>query len=730
MRKLEESLRKQKKQTRQEVQQLPGILGIPIGGQKRVEVANRNSYVYVRLRNNQSEVIQAFNNKVSASYNLPVLVERQGNRYVVVSVDTQRYDNNWSSFSPFLARHGNSHSFSPESGGGGDVVWVNTRQFMPLLAVPSGSVGGPNVVVSPYVLKTPSASWMYVGNTGTQNLTPYKPANNQAVMALVYIDSVSGNPQFLVGSGSYFSASITGTPGVLPYIPTSTNPDWIPIMAVRLVSGTNAIGWDNMYDVRQFLHNTPTGSGGGSSPGSSFDNFWTSGTNGAYNIRQKSDSQPTVIGNYSVGIGISHYISGSNSFAEGGSHTVIGGENHAEGSSNTVQGNSNHAEGAINHVVGDNNHIEGGSNHIYGDTSHAEGNENTISGSYAFVSGFANENLANYSMILGGSGSKLTQAALGSVMIGVNNYTGTEPNTEYVNKLNVRRLHNASSVANVGISSLGFLVTGTTGGGSTLANEIVSISGTFGTAAVNTRYFANLSTLTGNRNFAIPSGTTGDVIELYITSGHSDSALIIVGATSAIAINGISGGVEWSRVFITGEQIKLFCISSANWQVVDDGRIPCVGKLTRTGSDANTTHAAATLIRPDWNTAEVNNAGSFVSTTNDEITVRRAGNYEVVGSYAPAAAVADQDYMVIQIHKNPAGTPAFGTSVAAGGLRQSAAGSSSLTLSGALSSVVTCAVGDDLVYFFYTETSNRGLNRTDSNDANQGQSFFQVKEIL
>lgn len=258
--KLKDALRKQKRNTKQETPLITGILGIPLGGKRLVEVPNRKPYVYVRLRNNQNEVIQAFNNQVAPSYNLPVIVERQGNRYSVISVDTQRYENNWTSFAPFLPRHGNTHSFDPEGGGGGDIVFVHTRQFMPMLAIPSGSSGGPNVVLSSYVLKRDDNTWVYVGNTGTQNLTPHNPTGSSAVMALVYLDATNGNPGFLIGSGSYFSNTITGTNQVVPYIPNITNPSTqIPISAIRLVSGTSAISWDNIYDVRQFIYNSSTG---------------------------------------------------------------------------------------------------------------------------------------------------------------------------------------------------------------------------------------------------------------------------------------------------------------------------------------------------------------------------------------------------------------------------------------------------------------------------------------
>lgn len=277
-RKLKDALKKQKKTTKKQIPQIYGMLGIPINGAKTVEVANRNSYVYVRLRNNQSEVIQAFNNKVSPAYNLPVIVERQGNRYTVVSVDTERYENNWNSFAPFLPRHGNTHSFDIESGGAGDIVWVHSRQFMPMLTLPSGSTGGSNVVVASYTLKNDDNTWKYVGNTGTPSITPYNPTSpTGAVMVLVYLDIASGNPMLIAGTGTVFSNTLTGTNQIVPYIPSLTNPaTQIPLGAVRLVTGTSRISWDNIYDVRQFLHGVPTGSGGGGSTGTTIA-IWDEG---------------------------------------------------------------------------------------------------------------------------------------------------------------------------------------------------------------------------------------------------------------------------------------------------------------------------------------------------------------------------------------------------------------------------------------------------------------------
>ena len=94
MSKLKKALGQQKKQTEQVKQEVYGSLGIPLGGQRLVNVPNRQGYVYVKLRDNQNEVIQAFNNQVAASYDVPVVVVRTGNKYTVKGVNTERYQNN------------------------------------------------------------------------------------------------------------------------------------------------------------------------------------------------------------------------------------------------------------------------------------------------------------------------------------------------------------------------------------------------------------------------------------------------------------------------------------------------------------------------------------------------------------------------------------------------------------------------------------------------------------
>lgn len=231
-----------------------GILGNVISGVQVVEVTTRPGYVWVRLRDQQSEIIQAFNDNVSPVYDLPVFVTRDSDdptRYIVIGRDTAQYQN-WGAGSAYLPRHANQHSFSDDAGAAGDVVWVYGRQFMPMLAYPSGSSGAGNVIISPYTYFAQSQNWIYSGGTGTASIVAYKPTGSNARVVLVYMD-VDGNPQ--LSPGSYFAETITGTSQVIQYLPDLPN-NSKPIAAVRLVSGTSIINWSNIYDVRQFYNDS------------------------------------------------------------------------------------------------------------------------------------------------------------------------------------------------------------------------------------------------------------------------------------------------------------------------------------------------------------------------------------------------------------------------------------------------------------------------------------------
>lgn len=247
-----------------------GFLGITTGGAETVEIDSRPGFVWVRLRNVDNEVIQAFNEDVSPIYNLPVLVERDlasPTRYKIVGRDIGVYGSNWGTASPYLSPHAGQHMFNKEDvATGGDIVWIYTDQFLPFLVSPSGTASGgsANVLIFPGIYHDCDGNYRYAGNTGTASLYTCKPTGtNNAKMCLVYLERATGN--FLLECGTLeFGLGISGTANLLQYIPPVPE-GGTALAGIRLVSGTSTIGWNDIIDLREFVHADicVTGSSGG-----------------------------------------------------------------------------------------------------------------------------------------------------------------------------------------------------------------------------------------------------------------------------------------------------------------------------------------------------------------------------------------------------------------------------------------------------------------------------------
>lgn len=146
-------------------------------------------------------------------------------------------------------------------------------------------------------------------------------------------------------------------------------------------------------------------------------------------------------------------------------------------------------------------------------------------------------------------------------------------------------------------------------------------------ASVNYRYFADISGLTADRNFKLPTPTViGDKIELHITVGDDTYELILIGNTG-ISINHGSTATEWSRLFITGEAVHFVADSLTNWQVTYDGRIR---QRCRIRASALQSFNDASYEKVTFSTTVSDNA-NIGDLTNDAISPRRAGWYQVSG---------------------------------------------------------------------------------------------------
>ncbi len=220
---------------------IPATLGAKIKGSKKVKVPDRDQYVYVRIHGRESEIAQAFNDKTNYIYDLPVLLKKEGNRYVVVGRDTMRYPE-WIENQTNVPPHGMQHSFY----GGTDITWIHKKQFTPFSVSPlSGTVV--------YV----NEDWFlldenYFHFTGTPvNLAGAYPLGvNQARFVTLYFDT---NSLLIKGiTGTLFD--INPLPDNLdPYIPSIHVSAGIPLASIFVNSVNKTVNWNSIYDLRPFF---------------------------------------------------------------------------------------------------------------------------------------------------------------------------------------------------------------------------------------------------------------------------------------------------------------------------------------------------------------------------------------------------------------------------------------------------------------------------------------------
>lgn len=250
-----------------------------------------------------------------------------------------------------------------------------------------------------------------------------------------------------------------------------------------------------------------------------------------------------------------------------------------------------------------------------------------------------------------------------------------------------------------------------------IALQDVTITDAAVTMQVGKRYRGSIAAFTADRTYTLPAVfAAGDMIEMCITEGD-DTYELLVTAASGDTLNGVAGGTEWSRVFITGEVVRFRGdVANSAWVVDYDGRIPQEGLMDlTTASDGET---ASTYFRPtQTSTAGVwtsrLDVGSVVSTANDYMLVRRAGKYQVSLGYAPkdtgTAGTAVNARIILNDTQEETGPSATCTS---SGINRCAA-----------SKLIPMAVGDYVRYQYRTTDGNLGCA------AFRG-SFLSIFEVL
>lgn len=214
------------------------------------------------------------------------------------------------------------------------------------------------------------------------------------------------------------------------------------------------------------------------------------------------------------------------------------------------------------------------------------------------------------------------------------------------------------------------------------------------TMAVNTLYTVDMSAwATADRTYTLPAtAAVGDRIGVMVTAGDASHELKLTAGTGD-TLNGIAGGTEWSRLFITNEIVVMRCVvANTTWVVEVDRRIPSVASVVKTSAQSIST---GSFVKVTVSTSEID-VGNCADTSNNRITIRRAGRY-VVGAFCRLDNLADGKSIVV-------GIGVGGTVVARG------QGMSSLA-TGAVGTAALCplvlAAGDQVeVYVYHDNVSS------------------------
>lgn len=241
-----------------------------------------------------------------------------------------------------------------------------------------------------------------------------------------------------------------------------------------------------------------------------------------------------------------------------------------------------------------------------------------------------------------------------------------------------------------------------------IAPNIVSGSDADTSMAANTTYAVDMSAwATADRMYTLPTtAAVGDVVEIAITSGNSSFELLITAAASD-TLNGVAGGTEWSRLFITGEVVRMRCVvANSAWIVEHDGRKPCVGYLAEDSSATSISHGTFTKIGLDTSKT---NVGGVVNTGSSRIDIRRAGNYAIAGANN-VGAVDSGTRLIGRIYKNGSSMREI--------FRIGTANVTGTGLGGGAVGGVILVAGDYIeLYGFWSITSGSGSKNTDIGDA-------------
>lgn len=240
------------------------------------------------------------------------------------------------------------------------------------------------------------------------------------------------------------------------------------------------------------------------------------------------------------------------------------------------------------------------------------------------------------------------------------------------------------------------------------------------TMAINTLYVVDMSAwATADRTYTLPAtAAVGDRIGVMVTAGNASYELKLTAGTGD-TLNGIAGGTEWSRLFITNEVVIMRCVvANATWVVEYDGRIPQNAKMylsTSADGEAASTYTLPTSAATPGAWTDAFDNANITSPSDSRIYSRRASALICVVSYVNKDTGTTGDYCNLEIRKN-------GTDVIGG--PSMLIGASNVNRITAVMST-TLPAGEYLSYYYRTQAGGIGAN-----GASTWACTFAIMEVL
>jgi hypothetical protein len=205
-----------------------------------------------------------------------------------------------------------------------------------------------------------------------------------------------------------------------------------------------------------------------------------------------------------------------------------------------------------------------------------------------------------------------------------------------------------------------------------------------GTVSLDSGAFGKMHAISGTSadyTITLPavSGNTGQIIGFRVAASGSASKIYTIDGNSSETIDGAANKVLWAQ-----ESLVILCTGS-EWVTLAEYRIPMKCSMYRNTAQSIGTPAHI-QVQLDTTNFDV---GSLADTTNNQITIRRAGKYQVMASAESPAVLDDGEFGLLGVHLNTFGTPVWDD------FRYSAGANLNVKLS--FSTILDLAAGDDLM---------------------------------